>query len=405
MSDIIFRFFYKKNTFSRPGIGIRDMGIIRTAFFLVGTTIGAGFLTGAELVRFFPGSGYLPAFAFSCVLFGVANAFFLCLGKKYGGCAGAMRALFGRAARPVMCLLLAVAFVPCSGMLAGLDALFPDVRPFASIAGLAVIVLFLSRGMKGVSFLNLLLVPVLFLCVLLSGKGFGTVLAPRAGEIGHAALYAAMNIAFSAPALMDAGRTAHAPVRASVLAAGAVFLCGALVLGGIYVTGDAALNASMPNLAVMRGSGLFFAAAACAVMTSLASALFPLFSACERFAGRKKNAAKAAVLLAAFLLSRLGLDGVIQLLYPSAGAFGALFSAVCIFDEYFFQQYYKRIHSRRQKAEDKGRAHYKVEFEHLSAVHDEVSQPCARNNVFAHDRADPRHADVDLEHRNDGGVG
>ena len=82
MSDIIFRFFYKKNTFSRPGIGIRDMGIIRTAFFLVGTTIGAGFLTGAELVRFFPGRGYLPAFAFSCVLFGGANAFFLCLGKK-----------------------------------------------------------------------------------------------------------------------------------------------------------------------------------------------------------------------------------------------------------------------------------------------------------------------------------
>ena len=42
--------------------------------------------------------------------------------------------------------------------------------------------------MKGVSFLNLLLVPVLFFCVLLSGKGFGTVLAPRAGEIGQVAV-------------------------------------------------------------------------------------------------------------------------------------------------------------------------------------------------------------------------
>ena len=122
-------------------------------------------------------------------------------------------------------------------------------------------------------------------------------------------------------------------------------------------------------------SEVFFAAVACAVLTSLASALFPLLSACERFAGEKKNAAKIVILLAAFLLSRLGLNGVIGVLYPAVGVFGAVFSAVCIFNEYFFKQYHQRIHSRRQKAENKGRAHHKVKFEHLTAVDDQISEP------------------------------
>ena len=60
------------------------MGILRLTFFLVGCVLGAGFVTGAELVRFF-GKSYLPAFALSCLVFAAGCAFFLSLGKKYGG--------------------------------------------------------------------------------------------------------------------------------------------------------------------------------------------------------------------------------------------------------------------------------------------------------------------------------
>ena len=62
------------------------MGVVRTALFLIGTTIGAGFLTGAELIRFFGGNGYLPSLALACAVYCLACAFFLSLGKKYGGC-------------------------------------------------------------------------------------------------------------------------------------------------------------------------------------------------------------------------------------------------------------------------------------------------------------------------------
>ena len=372
------------------------MGIVRTAFFLVGMTVGAGFLTGAELVRFFRAGG-AGAFALSCLVSCVLNTFFLVLGRRHGGFGGAMAALFGRAGDAVGCILLALSFVPCAGMLAAFDALFPALSPLASLTGLGVVLLFLQRGMRGVSLLNVLLVPVLIGCILLFGGG--ELPSSRTGT-GDALLYSFMNAAFSAPALMDAGRQVYAPVRSGLLAGGCVFVCGILVLGASLQAGAAA----MPFLAA-AGSLPVLLVTAGAVLNSLSVALLPLFSACERYAGRAKNAAKGILLLAAFLLSRLGFSGVIGSLYPAVGVFGAAFSALCVLHEYLLQKHDQRIHSRRQKAEEKGRAHRKVKFEHLPAVHDQIAKSRARDNVFSHDGADPRHANTHFEHGDEGGVG
>ena len=368
------------------------MGIVRAAFFLVGMTVGAGFLTGAELVRFF-GEGSVFAFALSCLVSFAANAFFLRLGRRHGGFGGTMAALFGRGGDAVGCVLLAVAFVPCAGMLAALDALFPSLGAAASLLGLAVVLVFVRHGTRGVSLLNVLLVPLLLAFVFLLGKA--PLRAASAGW-GNAFLYAFMNAAFSAPALMDAGREVRAPVRAALLAAGCIFLCGALILGAIARAGNP--GSPMPFLVVAGGNRLFFLAAACAVLTSLAAALFPLLSACERYAGKAKNAAKGIVLVAAFLLSRLGFSGVIDRLYPAVGVFGILFSVLCVFDEYFFKKYHKGVHTRGKQAQKEGGAHHEVELEHLPAVDDEIAESRARDDVFAHDGADPRHADADFEH-------
>ncbi len=320
------------------------MGILRTAFFLVGTTIGAGFLTGAELVRFFGGGGGM-AYLVSCAAWCAQTAFFLYLGKKYGGFAGAMRALFGRAADVLSCALLAALFVPCAGMLAGLDALFPALSPAASVGGLLLVLLVTRGGMKRMSLFNAILVPLLLGYVVCTGGGGEFAL--HAAGTGKGLLYACMNVAFSAPAVMEAGRNARAPVRAALLAAGCIFVCGIFILGAVSAAGTSA--SPMPYLAAVGAHPLFFVALACAVLTSLASSLLPLLSACERYAGGQKNAAKALVALAAFLLSRLGLSGVVGALYPVAGVFGALFSAVCVFDEYLFKKHDERVHSRRQQ--------------------------------------------------------
>ena len=378
------------------------MGTIRAAFFLIGTTVGAGFLTGAELVRFFGGAGMF-ALLFACGLQFAFGIVFLLLGKKYGGCREAMCALFGRGGKIVYCLLLALTFLPCAGMLAGLDALLPNYAPLPSALGLSVVLIFLCRGLKGVGALNTALVPFLVALIFLTGTGAPPFFAFTNGA-WDAALYAGMNVAFSAPALMDAGREMRTPARSCALAAACIFACGTYILAGIRAAGDAALAFPMPYLTVIRGRRVFAVAIACSVLTALSSALFPLFSACDRL-GSHKNAARIFVLLAAFTLSRIGLENVIDIFYPIAGGIGLAFSVVCILDEYLFQQHHKGVHSRRKQAKNKGRTHDKVELENLPAVDDEVSQSRPRDDVLAHDGPDPRHSYIDFEHGDDGGIG
>ena len=72
---------------------------VKLSFTLVGTIVGAGFLSGAELVRFFPSEGYLSYAIISALLY--AGCFYLLYrcGKKFGGFAGTVNALFGKGAQ------------------------------------------------------------------------------------------------------------------------------------------------------------------------------------------------------------------------------------------------------------------------------------------------------------------
>ena len=69
-----------------------------------------------------------------------------------------------------------------------------------------------------------------------------------------------------------------------------------------------------------------------------------------------------------------------------------------VFDDEFFRQHDEEIHACRQNAQDKSRRHDEVEFEDLPAVYDEITEPRFRDDVFAHDRADPCHADAYFQH-------
>lgn len=382
------------------------MGIFKTVFLIVGTSIGAGFLSGAELVRFFrTGSYFLPVLCSAAEYFAL-SALLLALGRRHGGYRGATDALFGRAAPAVRGALLLCAFVPCAGMLAGLDALAPHFSPLLSCAGLLFVCLALSRGMKGIAALNAALVPVLLAFVFFFTRGEKNFFLPTVpnglGGFAGGAVYAGMNVFFAAPVFLEAGKdVCH--VAASSLGAALVIALSALCILGIVFREDA-LDAELPFLYALHGERkLFSLAVALAILTSLASSLYPLLSACDRFPRGKKYAAKGFVLSAAFALSRFGLGGIVRIFYPIVGVLGLIFSALCVLDEYLFQKDHKKIHSRGEQAQNDGRAHHEVEFEHLPAVHDEIAEPRPRNDILSHDRADPRHSHVDFEHGNEGG--
>lgn len=379
------------------------MNEFRTALLIVGAVIGAGFFSGAELVAFFRAQYFLPALVFSGVLFFCACFFLLSLGKKYGGYRGFVYAGFGRGADAVFVFLSLTAFLPCAGMLAGLDGLCPSLSPLGSVVGLALVLLFLRKNWQGASSLNLLLVPFLLCVVFVSaGKGlsFFYPAAERSGFL-RAALYAGMNMLQSVPLLTESGKTLKRPAAAALGGTLPVVLGALCILGRVYREGAGALNAQMPYLYASDSSVLCTVAAGAAMLTSLSVSLCSLFVFCK---GLKRPglryAAEGFFLAAAFALSRFGIGNIVFRLYPVLGVCGLSLSVFLVFHEYFFKKNDQKIHSRREHAQNAGCRHHKIDFKHLPAVHDQITEACFRYNVFSHDRSDPAHSDRNFKSRN-----
>ena len=258
------------------------------AFSLFGAVVGAGFMTGAELVRFFP---LCAAFAHAAVAAGLFAACFLLLfdaGRKCGGFEGALRCC-GCAAPVFRALLHFASFITCAAMLAGLDGAVRTgfglryALPVAALCALPAMFFVARRGMRGVAALSAALVPVM-----------AAVFAARAGDIPAGftpsspqdaftsltgvCLYAAMNCFLAAPLACDAGREGAG--RGGCIAAAALIgFCIAAALGAVARAGTA--GEEMPFLAA-GGEGPAAVACICAVLTTLFSSFYPLARAAER---------------------------------------------------------------------------------------------------------------------------
>lgn len=380
------------------------------AFSLFGAVVGAGFMTGAELVRFFP---LRAAFAHAAVAAGLFAACFLLLfdaGRKCGGFEGALRCC-GRAAPVFRALLHFASFITCAAMLAGLDGAVRTgfglryALPAAALCALPAMFFVARRGMRGVAALSAALVPVM-----------AAVFAARAGDIPAGftpsspqdaftsltgvCLYAAMNCFLAAPLACDAGREGSG--RGGCIAAAAlVGFCIAAALGAVARAGTA--GEEMPFLAA-GGGGLAAVACICAVLTTLFSSFYPLARAAEQYSAEKGGkerhkkrkeehtadaergtkesralpvreraaAVQAGLCAGAFLLSLCGFSGIVRAVYPLIGMAGAAFFLLLAArrlpsllssspaQQQLFRQRHQGVHARGQQAEDGGRRHHQV---------------------------------------------
>lgn len=381
------------------------------AFSLFGAVVGAGFMTGAELVRFFP---LRAAFAHAAVAAGLFAACFLLLfdaGRKCGGFEGALRCC-GRAAPVFRALLHFASFITCAAMLAGLDGAVRTgfglryALPVAALCALPAMFFVARRGMRGVAALSAALVPVM-----------AAVFAARAGDIPAGftpsspqsaftsltgvCLYAAMNCFLAAPLACDAGREGAG--RGGCIAAAALIgFCIAAALGAVARAGTA--GEEMPFLAA-GGGGLTAVACICAVLTTLFSSFYPLARAAEQYSAEKEGkgrhkkrkeehtagaergaeesralpvreraaAVQAGLCAGAFLLSLCGLSGLVRAVYPLIGMAGAAFFILLAArrlpsllqpsspaQQQLFRQRHQGVHARSQQAEDGGRRHHQV---------------------------------------------
>ena len=380
------------------------------AFSLFGAVVGAGFMTGAELVRFFP---LCAAFAHAAVAAGLFAACFLLLfdaGRKCGGFEGALRCC-GRAAPVFRALLHFASFITCAAMLAGLDGAVRTgfglryALPVAALCALPAMFFVARRGMRGVAALSAALVPVM-----------AAVFAARAGDIPAGftpsspqdaftsltgvCLYAAMNCFLAAPLACDAGREG-AGRGGCIAAAALVGFCIAAALGAVARAGTA--GEEMPFLAA-GGGGLAAVACICAVLTTLFSSFYPLARAAEQYSAEKEGkgrhkkrkeehaadaergtkesralpvreraaAVQAGLCAGAFLLSLCGFSGIVRAVYPLIGMAGAAFFLLLAArrlpsllssspaQQQLFRQRHQGVHARSQQAEDGGRRHHQV---------------------------------------------
>ena len=381
------------------------------AFSLFGAVVGAGFMTGAELVRFFP---LRAAFAHAAVAAGLFAACFLLLfdaGRKCGGFEGALRCC-GRAAPVFRALLHFASFITCAAMLAGLDGAVRTgfglryALPVAALCALPAMFFVARRGMRGVAALSAALVPVM-----------AAVFAARAGDIPAGftpsspqsaftsltgvCLYAAMNCFLAAPLACDAGREGAG--RGGCIAAAALIgFCIAAALGAVARAGTA--GEEMPFLAA-GGGGPAAVACICAVLTTLFSSFYPLARAAEQYSAEKGGkerhkkrkeehtagaergaeesralpvreraaAVQAGLCAGAFLLSLCGFSGIVRAVYPLIGMAGAAFFILLAArhlpsllppsspaQQQLFRQRHQGVHARSQQAEDGGRRHHQV---------------------------------------------
>ena len=127
----------------------KKTGGAEALFTAVGTVIGAGFVSGRELLQFF-GCFRLPDLCFAGALFFGGFFLFLKLGGKFGGFEGALAGVFGKFAPAVKGILLFGSFVSCAGMLSAADALLPKAAPFLSLVFLALSCAVSERGLSGI---------------------------------------------------------------------------------------------------------------------------------------------------------------------------------------------------------------------------------------------------------------
>ena len=309
--------------------------LLSLTFLTVSAIIGAGFLSGREIVAFFGTDGFLPFIIFSFII--SAAFFYLCY---YSGAKEkSLEDLNGRLFTYPKCVGVAVyvaSFISASGAASGITALFSVIFPTIKIPIFALIFIiaadFVSvKGVIGVEKISFVLTPLLVVTVAIlivfCGKtDFSTenVNAVKGGL--KTVLYASMNCFINLPALTDGarGKGKKTLIFSAILSALIISFLALFIAASIK--GAKTSFADTPLLFAVGGSPIFAASLLFALITSLFSAYYPLYN----FANKKgKIVGVVSLTIAVFSFSLLGVKNIIDGIYPVIGVMGAVYLIKC----------------------------------------------------------------------------
>ncbi len=316
------------------------LNILNVAFLSIGVIVGAGFVSGRELVSFFGTQNAMIFLCVSGVLIFISFSVVYYLASKYKSLALINAKLFNRGGKLFYYATLVSSFILLSGMLSGLDELWKELGvlptlPVLSITVLVVVALTIGGGVGFLEKINLILVPLILVAVNVVVFTFGDFslsfsgVTAKTGVIGliKSILYVTMNVFTSLPILVATAKSK--PFKRNLLGAiivGIVLTVQAiLIIGVVTCGGEKTVGSPLPLLAVCANSTvkiIFSVALFFGITTSVYSSFYPLYGFAKNRGG---NFGVVILCLSSFVFSRLGLNRIVDYAYPLIGAFGAVY--------------------------------------------------------------------------------
>lgn len=293
------------------------IGSLKAAFAIIGAVIGAGFITGREIMKFFFGNNQPVLF---CILLVAFTVFvYVTLANKNPVIESVMQK--SNFIINILCVLTV------ASMLGATDSLARDLKMSGELPVFSVLMLIFSvficiGGIEKLTKFNLILVPVM-LIVLFAIIGCGLIFSDnkdigfsRSFDFLSPLLYSCMNVMLTQPLLISIKKEekTFSPLLTSLITAFALALSAALYL---TVLPKECLMSDIPILYLVSNTKwayyLVASMIAAGIVTTLVGSLYPLLHIIE---GKLHVLWVIMVCLLSFLVSRLGFYVIVDKIYP-----------------------------------------------------------------------------------------
>jgi uncharacterized membrane protein YkvI len=308
--------------------------ILRTVFLITGTIIGAGFITGAELISFFGANNFLTPVIMATFFIGLVLAVIFCsLKNAENSTDGVGKLTHGKFYRTATCFS---SLVFSASTLAGIDALLNTVVNLGgfqvgSIVVITLVSVFSKHGVKGMEKLNFFLMPIIIIALnllIFSKQSINLSNLEKTTVKGGAKslLYVFINVFISIPVMSETlqNKSKKALVTISFVVGIIIGLQALIILVAVKNSGINAYTDMPLYYALYNGefSAIYFTSMLTCALTSAFTTYYPLY----QYSKKKANGFGLGVCaLLTLIFSKLGLEKIVSYAYPIVGSFGVLF--------------------------------------------------------------------------------
>ncbi len=313
---------------------------LKISFVIIGTVLGAGFLSGKEIYEFFYGQDIIISTVIIFVVFFLITFFLLKFDLEKQSKIYKFSKIF----------LFLGNFVIMCGMLSAIDSLFTLIFPWSktfpifSIITIIISNIVMFGGTKSLKTVNTFLVPIIiFVIVFMLFIPSDKVIVPT-GTIKpfKIASYSGLNLFLAVPVLITLGRKEKTSVcLVSSLISSLVL---ALLIFGLFtcVSGcdKSVTQSDMPVLKILSYSKILYVIYVFVlyfgILTTLLSAHYPLFNYFSD--GLWGNVGRVILTLSAVLFSKIGFYNIVSKVYPVIGGIGFVVILIFAVEIFFFRK-------------------------------------------------------------------